>query len=88
VAGQVCHMALAGTESLAGAQHLPASKDHQGLCWRGRHWGCRGALCLQARAAYDKMREDGVEPNARFFTQLICIAGRAGDLQARAGGGA
>lgn len=35
---------------------------------------------LQAQAAYDKMRTDGVQPNARFFTQLIRICGRANDL--------
>ncbi|KAL4457439.1 hypothetical protein ABPG75_012304 [Micractinium tetrahymenae] len=39
-------------------------------------------LLKQARSAYDKMRADGVEPNARFFTQLIRICGRAGNLAA------
>ena len=34
----------------------------------------------QARLAYDKMRADGVAPNARFYTEFIRICGRAGNL--------
>ena len=36
---------------------------------------------MQARGAYDKMRSDGVHPNARFFTEYLRICGRAGSMQ-------
>ncbi|PRW55912.1 hypothetical protein C2E21_5247 [Chlorella sorokiniana] len=39
-------------------------------------------LLRQAQAAYQKMQDDGVQPNARFYTEYLRVCGRVGDLQA------
>ncbi|KAL4857841.1 Pentatricopeptide repeat-containing protein [Chlorella vulgaris] len=49
---------------------------------RGTDEAAATTLLQQARLAYDKMREDGVQPNARFFTQYVRICGRAARSQA------